>query len=172
MSSRSASIARRVCIVLACGLVAVFGLGMLAAIAIPAYRDFTIRSQVTEGLALAQPLKTAVDATFRASGNVPADLTAAGLPPDRPEGKYVDSVDLTDGRVDIRYGKAADAALAGRVLSLTPYAVDAPTADEPPLAWRCGAGPEPVAASRALSEYRPGSLALDLPRFVPSSCKP
>ena len=43
-------------------------IGILAAIAIPAYQDYTIRAQVTEGLNLASAVKTAVAETFAATG--------------------------------------------------------------------------------------------------------
>src|SRR5690242_453363 len=73
-------------------------IGILAAIAIPAYQDYTIRSQVTEGLNLAASVKAAVAERFAQTGTWPTTLTdigiadAAGETP--PSGKYVASVDL------------------------------------------------------------------------------
>ena len=54
-------------------------IGILAAIAIPAYQDYTVRSQVTEGLNLASDLKAAVAETFAQTGSWPADNSALGL---------------------------------------------------------------------------------------------
>ena len=54
-------------------------IGILAAIAIPAYQDYTIRSKVTEGLNLAAPAKLAVAETYASNGALPADNAAAGL---------------------------------------------------------------------------------------------
>ncbi|MBS0396798.1 MAG: prepilin-type N-terminal cleavage/methylation domain-containing protein, partial [Proteobacteria bacterium] len=51
-------------------------IGILAAIAIPAYQDYTIRAQVTEGLNLASAVKAGVSETFANTGAWPADLTA------------------------------------------------------------------------------------------------
>jgi type IV pilus assembly protein PilA len=54
-------------------------IGILAAVALPAYQDYVKRSRVSEGLALASGAKTAL-AEFVASNNAwPADNTAAGL---------------------------------------------------------------------------------------------
>ena len=52
-------------------------IGILAAIAIPAYQDYTVRSQVTEGLNLAGDLKAAVAEDFANTGLVAADRTDA-----------------------------------------------------------------------------------------------
>ena len=53
-------------------------IGILAAIAIPAYQDYTIRSQVTEGLNLAAPAKASVAEVYANRGAFPADNTEAG----------------------------------------------------------------------------------------------
>jgi len=55
-------------------------IGILAAIAIPAYQNYTIRAQVTEGLNLADGWKTAVAEYYAQAGVFPAaaDLTAGG----------------------------------------------------------------------------------------------
>ena len=54
-------------------------IGILAAVAIPAYQDYTIRAKVTEGLSLASAGKTAVSEYFSANGSLPTDNTAAGM---------------------------------------------------------------------------------------------
>ena len=54
-------------------------IGILAAIAIPAYQDYTIRAQVTEGLNLAGDLKAAVAEHFAQFGAWPADNAALGI---------------------------------------------------------------------------------------------
>src|SRR5882724_12787447 len=66
-------------------------IGILAAIAIPAYQDYTIRSQVTEGLSLASAVKAGVAEFYANYGSWPADLTALGYT-SNPSGKYVTSV--------------------------------------------------------------------------------
>ena len=68
-------------------------IGILAAIALPAYQDYTIRSKVTEGLSLAGAAKLAVAETLASTGSLPPDNATAGLPVNTTiKGKYVTSV--------------------------------------------------------------------------------
>jgi len=81
-------------------------IGILAAIAVPAYQDYTIRSRVSEGASLAAATRTAVDVTF-AEGtplvSIPTTMSSMGLSnAGSYTGKYVSSISLdTDGRVVI-----------------------------------------------------------------------
>ncbi|MCW8196548.1 pilin [Proteobacteria bacterium 005FR1] len=50
-------------------------IGILAAVALPAYQDYTIRAKVSEGLTLASGLKTAITETFQSAG--PSDMTCS-----------------------------------------------------------------------------------------------
>ncbi len=54
-------------------------IGILAAIAIPQYQDYTIRSKITEALNLAAPAKLAIAETYASNGVFPADNAEAGL---------------------------------------------------------------------------------------------
>ena len=54
-------------------------IGILAAIAIPAYQDYTIRSQVTEGMTLAGDLKASIAEYTAQVGEWPPDLVSLGL---------------------------------------------------------------------------------------------
>ncbi len=140
-------------------------LGILAAIALPAYQDYTIRAQVSEGLNMAAPVRAAVTETMERVGLVPGDRVEAGLSADAADsqGKYTQSIAVNDGRIDITLGVEANQVLQGLVLSLTPYATD------DGIAWRCGLAPAP--SRQPLGEYQPGSLAADFPRYVPSACR-
>lgn len=83
-------------------------IAILAAIAIPAYQDYVIRSQVSEGSALADGAKTAL-AEYRANygiwpaNNADAGLEAAG----KIVGNYVKSVDASAGKIQVTFSKAA-----------------------------------------------------------------
>ena len=83
-------------------------IGILAAIAIPAYQDYTIRAQVSEGLSLAGGAKVAVTEFSQDSGAFPADNDEAGLSTDTDiEGKYVTSVTVgPSGVVTVLYDNA------------------------------------------------------------------
>ncbi len=74
-------------------------IGILAAIAIPAYQDYTIRAQVSEGLSLSSGSKAAVAEFFQDSGSWPTNNELAGLEavPANIKGKYVSAVTVTAG---------------------------------------------------------------------------
>jgi uncharacterized membrane protein YhaH (DUF805 family)/Tfp pilus assembly major pilin PilA len=135
-------------IVLACILPFLFIGGILAAIAIPAYQDYTIRAQVSEGLNLAAATKAAVAETYLRTREAAVDRSAAGLSPAATDtsGKYVESIDVAGGTVLVTYGAEANPTIAGRILGLQPYL----TTDKA-LVWRCGAGPAPQGAVALVS---------------------
>jgi type IV pilus assembly protein PilA len=151
-------------------------IGILAAIAIPAYQDYTIRAQVTEGLNLAAAAKAAVAESYLNKGVGPATRTVAGMSPTLTDtsGKYVTSVDVTGGTITIAYGNEANKAIGNPslTLQLVPYT----TADQS-VAWRCGGAPQPAGAGVALM---PGALAWtggtihtnNLDKYLPSACRP
>ena len=111
-------------------------IGILAAIAIPAYQDYIVRSQVSEGLTMAASVKTAV-AEFRADrGTWPATEGTAvnGLGMTIPTGKYVSGITVVNGQIRIAFGGTdVNSAIAGQTLFLTPGAT--PSGD---IVWRCG----------------------------------
>src|SRR5512139_2671771 len=80
-------------------------IGILAAIAIPAYQDYTVRSQVTEGLNLASDMKAAVAESFALSGTWPANNNVVGVTSTK-SGKYVGSVAINQGSIVITFGGA------------------------------------------------------------------
>jgi type IV pilus assembly protein PilA len=95
-------------------------IGILAAIAIPAYQDYTIRAQVSEGLNLSGGAKAAVTEYFQDRGTMPGDNTEAGLAASGDiQGKYVGSVDATDGIITVTYGNSAHATISGQDLLMT-----------------------------------------------------
>ena len=98
-------------------------IGILAAIAIPAYQDYTIRAQVSEGLAITSAAKVAVTEFWQDRGRFPPSAASAGLPANATDiaGKYVSQVALgnANGLLTVTYGQpAANQALAGGTLQL------------------------------------------------------
>ncbi|MEL7535963.1 MAG: pilin [Pseudomonadota bacterium] len=151
-------------------------IGILAAIAIPAYQDYTIRSQVSEGMSLAAAAKSAVAESFLNDGAPPADRTAAGMTPVATDtsGKYVVSVGVNNGTITITYGNEANnqITIAGQnTLTLTPYeSVDLS------VVWRCGnalapAGTNPMgtAGGGAVAAYVAPTVQN---QYLPSACRP
>ena len=99
-------------------------IGILAAIAIPAYQDYTIRAQVSEGLNLAGGAKAAVSEYTMDRGTFPTDNAVAGVAGSADiSGKYVDQVAVTatatTGIITVTYGGDAHALLTGNDLILT-----------------------------------------------------
>ncbi len=144
-------------------------IGILAAIAIPAYQDYTIRSQVSEGLSLAASAKSAVAETWASTGVAPADRGAAGMDNSigdgtETNGKYVTAVQVAAGEITISYGNDANAAISGGSLSLVPY-----VSSDNSVSWRCGnANPPdtavgPMAADTALTDIDD--------RYLPANCR-
>jgi type IV pilus assembly protein PilA len=159
-------------------------IGILAAIAIPAYQDYTVRAQVTEGLNLAGAAKAAVAESYSNTGNAPANREEAGMSATATDtnGKYVSQVDVVDGTIIITYGNEANSALqpggTGLTLGLTPYE----TADRS-VAWRCGGAPVPgdtavnvelgTAGAVNAAVYEAGTLAgTTTQKYLPKSCRP
>jgi type IV pilus assembly protein PilA len=96
-------------------------IGILAAIAIPAYQDYTIRAQVSEGLNLSGGAKAAVTEYYQDRGVVPGDNTIAGLAAASSiRGKYVSQVSVGTGVITVTYGLSAHALIGGSTLTMTP----------------------------------------------------
>jgi type IV pilus assembly protein PilA len=122
-------------------------IGILAAIAIPAYQDYTIRAQVSEGLTLASDIKAGIAEYAAQVGNWPVTLAEAGLGSAAAltdkQGRYVQSIDIdpAGGTIIITYGRDANSVINGvGVLAIQPY-----TNTNGDVLWRCGMSNAPVA---------------------------
>ncbi|ENT1379928.1 pilin, partial [Neisseria gonorrhoeae] len=74
--------------------------GILAAVALPAYQDYTARAQVSEAILLAEGQKSAVTEYYLNNGTWPANNTSAGVASASTiKGKYVQKVEVTNGVV-------------------------------------------------------------------------
>lgn len=118
--------------------------GILAAIAIPAYQDYTIRSRVAEGLSLASAAKLAVAETTMSEGALPATQADTGYVSPSAT-KNVSGITITDATGVITV--TTTAAAGGGTFSLTPTY----SAGEP-VTWVCAAG----------------TL---LPKYLPAECR-
>ena len=140
-------------------------LAVLAAIALPAYQDYTIRAQVSEGLSLATGYRDAIEAAWRSSPRDFADLTsdslAAGLP---HSGRYVESIEVVSGMIVITYGAAANDAARGQ-------RVDARARTRRRAVARLGLRLRPTAAGfEAVFEGHSGYTTIEQ-RYIPSLCR-
>ena len=142
-------------------------IGILAAIAIPAYQDYTIRSQVTEGLNLAAPAKASVAEVYANRGAFPATNAEAGIGSEAQiSGKYVQSVNVGGGGsgvITITYGKQANQKIDGDTLILTPG-----TSVNGDVAWVCGNHDTPSGISTPSGDPEAGTLDQ---KYRPQVCR-
>ena len=110
-------------------------IGILAAVALPAYQDYTKRSRVSEGLSLAAGAKTAM-AEFYASNNAwPADNEAAGVAAKEDiNGNSVTSVEVKNNTITVVYKPNVDATKNTIVLTGTA------NANGGGVSWSCKGG--------------------------------
>ena len=117
-------------------------IGILAAIAIPAYQDYTIRAQVSEGLNLAGGAKAAVSEFRMDRGTFPSDNETAGIStnPTAISGKYVTQVAVgasggggADGVIEVTYGNDAHQILG----SVSATLLMSPVANTGSVEWVC-----------------------------------
>jgi type IV pilus assembly protein PilA len=146
-------------------------IGILAAIAIPAYQNYTIRSQVTEGISLAAGWKTAVSEYYAQNGSFPTSSTTASTGAagkvsvsGASGGKYVSSISVVQGgEIVVNYGgNQVNAKLSGLQLTLNP-GLDA----NYDVVWVCGSAATPTTVITAPA----GTSATSIPAsYLPTSC--
>lgn len=144
-------------------------IGILAAIAIPAYQDYTIRAQVTEGLSLAGGVQTAIADYYAQHGTFPsAGVTTTGTGglamAAAPTGKYatVNTVDATGGIQITFSGAQANATLAAN----PKLALNAATTANGDIVWVCGSAATPSGATVS------GTATTNvLAKYLPATCK-
>ena len=144
-------------------------IAILAAIALPAYQDYTIRSQASEGLTLMSGAKTAIAETFINRGTLPADRVEAGMSSNASDtqGQFVEEVEVDEGVITATYGNNANSKISGSTLVLTPWETG-----DGSVAWQCNsasAGSEPGGTALAGGSSDVGDL---LTQYAPSQCRP
>jgi type IV pilus assembly protein PilA len=110
-------------------------IAILAALAIPAYQDYLIRAQVSEGMVLAGGAKAAVWDFVSNKGLYPRSNSSAGLAMDTSiTGSYVSSVDVTNGVIKVLYGGPE---ANSQINSGTQYLLLSPVSHAGSIAWTC-----------------------------------
>jgi type IV pilus assembly protein PilA len=158
-------------------------IGILAAIAIPAYQDYTIRSQITEGLNLAGAVKAAVAERYAQTGVWPTTLVQLGIvdaggAATPPTGKYVSGVNmLAPGSIQVTYSSAApfqaNNVVNNKTLTLQPY-----VSKNQDVIWRCGGAAAPTGGGSVNTDSA-GTASADsvanttvLAKYMPQACRP
>ncbi len=126
-------------------------IAILAAIAIPAYQDYLVRSQVSEGAVLTDGAKTAVAEFYSNKGQMPSNNTSAGLATSTSiTGSYVSGVNVVGGVITATFSNTApqkaNQAIDGKTFVLSPVTSTGSTS------WHC----------------QGGTVA---PKYLPSSCR-
>lgn len=116
-------------------------IGILAAIAIPAYQDYTIRARVTEGLTLADSAKLAVSETAITNNALPATQAATGYVSPAATPNVASIAIGANGEITITYTAAA----GGGTIVMTPT-----LQANGDVTWTCTGG-------TLLAKYRPAS---------------
>ena len=130
-------------------------IGILAAIAIPAYQDYTIRAQVSEGLSLAAGAKASVTEYYQDRGFYPGTNQNAGISTNTSiTGNYVSQVTIGGGIITVQYSsnnpQQANQAINGAQLQLSPV-TNAGSVD-----WNCRAIAAPLSTQS---------------KWLPSACR-
>jgi type IV pilus assembly protein PilA len=148
-------------------------IGILAAVAIPAYQNYVIRGQVTEGLSLAAGWKTAISEFYAQNGAFPVGATTTGSPTTiavasvaagASSGKYVSNVTVgAGGQIQITYtGPSVNAKLSGGRLNITPGL--SPNGD---IVWICGKAPVP---GTVIAGSYVADTSTIIAAYLPTSC--
>lgn len=157
-------------------------IGILAAVALPAYQDYTIRSRVTEGLQMASLAKSELGSSFSSM----VDLAATAATWNSQAGgagatsKYVRSVQINpaNGEITITFNETNLGRVpASATLILTPYirsaagteqlAVAVAAGNAGVLDWGCAAATNAVSTSRGM----PATAGTLPSQFAPSECR-
>jgi type IV pilus assembly protein PilA len=113
-------------------------IGILAAIAIPQYQNYTGRAQLSDAITIAGGLKTAVGEVYQVTGDsTSADSGTLGIPAaiSSGAGKYADAVSVTNGVIVVTMkGTGVATCVQSATVTLTP---NFPSSQDAPISWTC-----------------------------------
>nr|AAC38433.1 pilus subunit [Neisseria gonorrhoeae] len=141
--------------------------GILAAVALPAYQDYTARAQVSEAILLAEGQKSAVTGYYLNNGKWPADNGAAGVasPATDIKGKYVQKVEVAKGVVTAQMASTGvNKEIQGKKLSLWAKRQDGS------VKWFCGQPVKRDAGAKADDVKADAANAIET-KHLPSTCR-
>ena len=116
-------------------------IAILAAIALPAYQDYIIRSQVSEGSVLADSARTAVSEYYQQTGRFPSTNTSAGLAvPASLNGKYVGqlNVGVDLGVIEAKFSSAGSHVANQEINNLVLAFSSVTNGGSGSMVWHCG----------------------------------
>jgi type IV pilus assembly protein PilA len=154
-------------------------IGILAAIAIPAYQDYTIRAKVTEGLNLADSAKTAVAESYQSNDMTGVSAAATSWNNGFNATKYVSNVNMANTGVIVVTYSALTPQISGKTITIAPFiapAGAAPGAAETALVtnlqgnidWACASTSKQTATNQGMGAVAAGTLPA---KYAPTQCK-
>ncbi len=140
-------------------------IGILAAIALPAYSDYMIRAKMVEALIMPSEIKSAINDYYQFTGRMPANNKQAGIAPaDSYRGNYVEAIEVEDGAIHIKLDRKS-IGLQEKIqwISLTPHYNDKNIMLD--LIWSCN--------NQAISNLKSdGNYRTDVPaKYLPANCR-
>ncbi|HGF8830715.1 TPA: pilin [Neisseria meningitidis] len=139
--------------------------GILAAVALPAYQDYTTRAQVSEAILLAEGQKSAVTEYYLNHGEWPSNNSSAGVASSsKIKGKYVEKVEVAKGVITATMlSTGVNNEIKGKKLSLWAKRQDGS------VKWFCG---QPVTRNNAKADdvAKTGTANIDT-KHLPSTCR-
>ncbi|WP_373796268.1 pilin [Neisseria dentiae] len=155
-------------------------IGLLAAIAIPAYSNYTVRAKLTEGIIAAAHLKTAVNEAYLKGGMVQVGSVAKShnaIPADEKSSKYIagTTIDAATGAISVQLASGEQSGLPGDAqggtLVFTPF-IDQKTLPNSiartGVDWACASDAAEVAKKRGFQNMKMGTLPA---KYAPSECR-
>lgn len=155
-------------------------IGILAAVALPAYQDYTIRAKVSEAFVLSGGAKTHMSEAFQVGGVGNMTLAAVGYnatPVGERSSKYVSGVTIDEGApwsvvVSIRAtaGTGIPTVLDGTTIVLTPnvQSVQPTAASQGAVDWACASATNSIATARGFGSITLGSIPA---KYAPAECR-
>lgn len=130
-------------------------IGILAAVALPAYQDYTKRAKVSEIVLAASACRTTVTEVFQSASSLPAN-DSYGCESASPASKYVAAINTVGatGVIQVKAGAGIDSSVDGMILTLIPQnsAGTTPTIGTAVYQWVCGG-----TGTTIPKKYLPGS---------------
>jgi type IV pilus assembly protein PilA len=149
-------------------------IGILAAIAIPAYQDYTIRSKVTEGLNLGASAEVMVADGFQSNDIQGVATASTTLGAEFVATKYVSNmaINAANGVITIMYG-AETPQISGKTLTLTPNVSGAIMAAgaQGPIDWACASTTDTTALNTVPAALKVFAVGTVPAKYAPTQCK-
>ena len=152
-------------------------IGILAAVALPAYQDYTVRAKVTEGVIAMTAPKALISESFQVEGLLGvqnAATTYTGIPIAQKRSKYVANMAIDQTGIITMTTAGATSGLPtaaqGMTLTMSPNLNNAAlvAGATGPIDWACGSATQVTAGNKGLTNVTAGTLPA---KYAPAECR-